>query len=300
MRYEARAPLRVDFAGGWTDVPLFATREGGAVLNAAITRYVRGYIARPDGIGPLRALRSDRSYLSYSLDLPAGAGLGASAAQTVLWVTLFRTTVANTAGRREVAAIACEVAGALGIMGGKQDEYASALGGINFLTFNDAVGVERLDLEPSFLAHLRSHLVLVYTGESRLSSAVHAAVWERYRAGDADTVGALRELKRTAHEMKSAAAAGDHTAFGALMAENWTAQKALHPSVSTERIDRLLEQARRSGAVSGKALGAGGGGCTLLLAASGQTQQVRESVAQMGLQIIDFDFDTYGVFLSKG
>ena len=84
------------------------------------------------------------------------------------------------------------------------------------------------------------------------------------------------------------------------MAENWTAQKALHPSVSTERIDRLLEQARRSGAVSGKALGAGGGGCTLLLAASGQTQQVRESVAQMGLQISDFDFDTYGVFLSKG
>src|SRR5437764_9662045 len=101
MRYKARAPLRVDFGGGWTDVPFYAQEHGGSVLNAAITHYAHGFISRPQGTGLLRAMRANRSYVSYSLDVPPGSGLGSSAAQTLLWVTLVKTSVANVSDRTE-------------------------------------------------------------------------------------------------------------------------------------------------------------------------------------------------------
>ena len=88
MHYRARAPLRVDFAGGWTDVPLYAEAEGGAVVNAAITLYATGHIVRPEGGARPRLFGGGRSSVSYQVDAPPSAGLGASAAQTVLWVTL--------------------------------------------------------------------------------------------------------------------------------------------------------------------------------------------------------------------
>ena len=192
MRYVARAPLRIDFGGGWTDVPFFAEDQGGAVLNAAITLYVRGPYP-PEQTGIIRTLRGDRSHLTYSLDAPSGAGLGASAAQTVLWATLVKTTVSNTSSRADIAEIACKVKDLLGIVGGKQDEYASALGGIGFYRFGRDVIAERLPLEAAAVQELRSRLVLVYTGKCRISSDIHDAVWSRYRAGDATVVSALRD-----------------------------------------------------------------------------------------------------------
>jgi D-glycero-alpha-D-manno-heptose-7-phosphate kinase len=311
MRYEARAPLRIDFAGGWSDIPIFAEAEGGAVLNAAITRYATGFISRPEtanvpGIaGPsmagslLSKLRGDRSYVSYTLDLPVGAGLGASAAQMVLWATLVKTPIANVSDRCQIAEIACELAKLMGILGGKQDEYAAALGGINFLTFGDSVRAERLSVDTSFLDTLRSRLVLVYTGESRLSSDIHEGVWERYRSGEHVVVEALRRLAEIATEMKTAMLAGDAESFAGLMNENWSSQKALHPSVTNERIEEIMDLAMRNGGIAGKACGAGGGGCLILVSAENRGQELRQALAGARVQVIDFDFDTYGVHLKK-
>ncbi len=300
MRYKGRAPLRIDFGGGWTDVPIYARAEGGAVLNAAITQYVRGVIARPNLKGVLRRLRGHGSYVSYSLDVPVGAGLGASAAQTVLWVALVRTAIANVSDRREIAEMACQVGASLGIVGGKQDEYASALGGINYYTFGDTVGAERLELPAAFVQELRSQLVLVYSGQSRISGSVHQYVWDRYCQGEPSTVRALAALKQLASAMKAALLARDLDTFASLLNDNWTHQKALHPSVNTPLLDDIFDFASCNGAQGGKACGAGGGGCLLFLAAPGQTERLRVALRSRKLQLIDFDFDTYGVYVTRG
>lgn len=299
MRYKARAPLRIDFAGGWTDVPEYASREGGAVLAAAITRYVTGVITRPDDEAILGRWRGDRSEVKYALDLPGGAGLGASAAQTLLWVTLVKTTIENVSSRAELAEIACQVGALLGIVGGKQDEYASALGGIQYLTFGDTVQAERLDLPPPLASELRSRLVLVYTGAPRFSGSIHTQVWDQYRAGSVPVREALASLRTIAGEMRNALVGGNLDAVGELMGENWRHQKALHPSITTPEVDGVMEIGRQSGAIGGKACGAGGGGCLVLLAAAGQQDRLRGALETRQLKMIDFDFDTYGVYLTK-
>jgi D-glycero-alpha-D-manno-heptose-7-phosphate kinase len=299
VRYKARAPLRIDLAGGWTDVPEYAAQHGGAVLTAAISQYVTGTITRPNEADSVSSRRTSRSEVSYSLDLPSGAGLGASAAQTLLWVTLVKTTIANISSRAELAEIACQVGGLLGIVGGKQDEYASALGGIQYLTFGETVQAERIDLPPPLESELRSRLVLVYTGAPRLSGSIHEQVWAQYRAGSASVGEALASLTRIAGEMRDALVAGNLEVVGELMSENWTQQKALHPSVTTPNLDAIIDLAARHGAIGHKACGAGGGGCAVFLSAAGAQAGLRKALHEHRVRIIDFEFDTYGVYLTK-
>jgi len=303
VRYTARAPLRVDFGGGWTDAPEYARDEGGAVLNAAITRYVRGSIVRPQTEGIMHLLRGDRSYVQYSLDLPPEAGLGAYAAQTVLWVTLVKMAVPNVTlapERCEIAEIACRIAEHLGILDGKQDEYASALGGITYYTFGETVEPHRLELPPAIREELHSRLVLVYTGRSRLSRSTHEQVWSCYRKGDKAIVYALASLKQLATEMKDALLSNNLDSFADLMGENWRHQKALHPSVSNPDLDELLDFGWRHGARAGKACGVGGGGCLVFMASRERTEELRGALTSRHIRVIDFEFDTYGGLLKKG
>lgn len=300
MRYKGRAPLRIDFGGGWTDVPIYAEVEGGAVLSAAITRYVRGSIGPTRPLDLLRRLRGERSSVSYGLDLPIGAGLGASAAQIVLWVALVKTAIANVTERHQIAEMACQIASTLGILGGKQDEYASALGGIRYYTFGSVVEDELLRLSPRFAGQLRDRLVLVYSGQSHLSADIHDQVWSRFRSGERSTVRALAGLRQLAGEMKRALLAADLEAFAELLNDNWSHQKSLHPSVTTLRLDDIFELARSNGAQGGKACGAGGGGCLLFLAVEGQVDRLRAALEDRRLPIIDFDFDDHGVYITRG
>jgi D-glycero-alpha-D-manno-heptose-7-phosphate kinase len=300
MRYKARAPLRIDFGGGWTDVPMYAEEHGGAVLNAAITRYAHGSIGVFPRPFPSSLLSRAASGVSYTVDAPPGSGLGTSAAQNVLWVTLVKTTVANVSSRQEIAEIACQVGKLLGIVGGKQDEYASALGGIHYFSFGDTVEAERLDVTPGLADELRNRLVLVYSGDSRISGSIHDRVWERYRAHEKRVVDALSELRRLASEMKESLFASDYRAFGRLLSENWKCQKALDGSVSTARLDAIVESALRAGASGGKACGAGGGGCLLFACEPDVRSSLMTTLSGAGLQVLDFDFDTYGVYLTKG
>lgn len=301
MRLTVRAPLRIDFGGGWTDVPLYAEDEGGAVLNAAITLYVRGSIGpnrkrwffqRPDASGG--------TTVEYSTTLPPGTGLGASAAQTVAWVTLVRAAVSNTATRSDIAEMACSVAANLGIVGGKQDEYASALGGIHYFSFGHEVQAERLELGEETLADLRSRLVLVYTGASRFSTAIHQKVWDRYRAGNREVRHALRTLRDLAGEMRGTLLTRDLDSFARLLSENWRAQTALDSAIATPDLDRVFSLASRHGALGGKACGAGGGGCAVFLTGTNQRTQLAQALQTYGLTTLDVDFDSFGVYLQKG
>lgn len=293
-RLECRAPLRIDLAGGWSDIPPFARREGGAVLNMAIAHYVTGEVQR----GTSDETESLR--ISYGLDLPAGSGLGSSAALSVTWLALVHANMGDTLDKRALAQEACQLGALLGILGGKQDEYASALGGVNLMRFGADVSVETLPLAPATQEALEARLVLCYSQQARLSSDIHDRVWGAYERGD-NTIGRhLRDLREIALAMRATLVAGDFTATATLLNQNWAAQKRLHPSITNDTVDALIAAAMAAGAAGGKACGAGGGGCLVFLAEPDRVRAVRAALRDAGARVIDTRIDWDGVTISAG
>jgi D-glycero-alpha-D-manno-heptose-7-phosphate kinase len=308
MLITSRAPVRVDFAGGWTDVGLFAQGAGGAVVNATINHYVEGHLEAEESDYPLLMTTpaapgivragGEGLRVEYHSDLPSGSGLGTSAALNVVWLSLLKSRVESDEDRARLAELAYQLEALLGILGGRQDQYASAFGGFNHMRFgpvNEEVQVERLNVPPDMVQELESRLVLCYTGKQRLSGNIHENVWGQFRRGAAPTVNALYALRDCAHQMRHALLEGNADAFAELLSENWRHQCALDPSITNSQIETLFEEAKGAGAVGGKACGAGGGGCLLFCAAPNRQPYVSDALAQAGARIIPFQFDTTGV-----
>ena len=296
--YRAEAPLRLDLAGGWTDVPPFSQREGGVVVNAAIALYARvelrigGELIRlvaedldqtvemvdsaglvADGRLPLHkaGLRmfpvSFPCTLSTRCDAPVGSGLGSSGALDVALVAALSAARLERPDRREIAQHAWQLeAVEAKLPGGKQDQFAAALGGVQRLSFRDPdVGVEPLTLDPEFAATLERQVVLCYTGRSRISGDTIARVAGAYERGERGVTGALRALKDVAERMAEALRASDVAKVGALLAENWRQQQELDAAMATPEMARLEAALAAAGALGGKAAGAGAGGCMFFL-----------------------------------
>jgi D-glycero-alpha-D-manno-heptose-7-phosphate kinase len=184
----------------------------------------------------------------------------------------------------------------LGILGGKQDQYASAIGGMSFMEFcGEEVKLSKLPLSYDTLHELEKNLVLCYTGKSRLSSDIHQNVVDAYLAGHKDTLNALKNLKQIAVEVKNALLKDDLLYFSTLLNDNWDNQKRLHASVTNPRIDSLFDLALSAGATGGKASGAGGGGCLIFYCADDQEHVVRRKLQDAACDIIDFNFDFEGL-----
>lgn len=311
MVVHSKAPVRIDFAGGWTDVSIFAASAGGAVVNATINKYVHGRMHVLDAEAPVKRLVSGPSgkyvvesesgegiEVAYRSDLPAGSGLGTSATLNVVWLSLIKSKVQSDEDRRTIAELSYDLERILGILGGKQDQYASAYGGFNYFTFSEDVGVERLKVKPETVSELESRLVLCYTGKPRLSSGIHGDVWGSFRSGNADTVNALYSLRNVAIRMRTVLLEGDVEEFGDLLNQNWRHQKSLHPSVTNSQIDGLFEFALANGGVAGKACGAGGGGCLLFLSAPGRKEDLEMGLRDQGVRVIPFQFDFDGLQVS--
>jgi len=304
MKIECRAPLRIDLAGGWSDIPPFARREGGAVLNIAIARYVTGEVRRDAGHGRDGDDGDDGDGLriSYGLDLPAGSGLGSSAALSVAWLALVHANMGTSPDRQALARDACDLGRLLGIAGGKQDEYAAAVGGVNLMRFGGAgggdVAVEPLSLAAPVREELEARLVLCYCGPARLSGDIHDRVWGAYERGDRGVGATLGVLRDTAVEMAARLAAGDFARVAMLLDRNWAAQKRLHPSISNDRVDGLFGVARAAGALAGKACGAGGGGCLVFLAEPMRVPTLRGALRDAGARLIDTRIDWEGVVVT--
>jgi len=267
MRLKARAPSRIDFSGGWTDVDLTTHEIKGAVLNAAIRQYVEGE-SRPtsDTGGKNGYYRAEVYYLS---EIPPGAGLGGSSAFRLVQLALMGEEAINSEEKR--AALADEVYHfeRRRMLCGKQDQYAAALGGINYMEFDgDKVEFKRLDLPSAILKSLEEGLVLCYTGKARLSDNVHQQVWGRFgeekqKPYESRTVTrALRRLSEIPDEQRTALQMGELPYFASLMSENWRNQKMLADCITNSDIELLYQAAMKHGdALGGKACGAGGGGC---------------------------------------
>jgi D-glycero-alpha-D-manno-heptose-7-phosphate kinase len=290
--------MRLDFAGGWTDVPPFSAREGGVVVNAAIGLHshvaltLGGKLLRlvAEDLGetlecansgglildgkldlPKAALRMFPMLGAFTLttrcDAPLGSGLGSSGALDVALVAALTRARLERLGERDLAEQAWQVeAVEAKIPGGKQDQYAAALGGWHRLSFRDPdVGVEPLTLDPSFAAVLERHIVVCYSNRSRVSGDTIARVMSAYERGDRKVTGALRGLKDAAEAMVLALRDSDLTRVGTLLTENWMHQQALDPGMRTPEMARLEEAMREAGAIGGKAAGAGAGGSMFFL-----------------------------------
>jgi D-glycero-alpha-D-manno-heptose-7-phosphate kinase len=306
----ARAPTRLDFGGGWTDVPPYTEREGGAVCSVAITRYATATAALDERAGrragvdapsddPLTAAALRRSGLRgavahVSSDVPAGSGLGGSSACGVALAGALAALRGASLAPNELAALsrATEVE-ELGVAGGYQDHYAAAYGGALLLGFSDCASVELLELPGTSADDLVRRSVLLFTGESRLSSRTIDSVRDAYVAGEPRTVAALARIKVLAIEMAAALRAGDVDSLGRLVGEHWVHQRALHPTITTPRIDAVLERARHAGALGLKALGASGGGCVLAIAEDGREDELAAAISPLG-ERLKFGIDAEG------
>ncbi len=306
----ARAPTRLDFGGGWTDVPPYPEREGGAVCNVAITRYATVTAATGEpGAGSgctrrsgeddliraaLRRSGSEHADVRLSSDFPVAAGLGGSAAAGVALAGALAILSGSPLQPHALAALSRDTEVAeLGVPGGFQDHYAASFGGALLITFANLVQVRRLGCRDQTFAELAQRGVLVYSGESRLSGATITAVSDAYRAGDRVVVDALTRMKALAVEMADALVTGDLDALGALTGEHWIHQRALHPSITTARIDAIMVAASRAGALGAKALGASGGGCVLAIAARGREDELARALSPFG-ERLSYAVDTRG------
>jgi D-glycero-alpha-D-manno-heptose-7-phosphate kinase len=330
MRYEA--PVRIDLAGGWTDVPPYSTQRGGAVVNVALALHV-GVECRPRDEGirivskdlgiSVEAESPDALVYDGTLDLlkaavrrsglqggwevttqssaPAGGGLGSSGALGVALVVATRAAAGASLPPEEAAEEAHRLeVEEIGVAGGKQDQYAAALGGLNHFEFHDpTVGITRLSLEPAFIESLQGRTVLGYTGVSRVSGDTIARVMGNFDAGDARTVNALDGLRDAAAEARDALEAHDIERLADAVQRNWEHQRALDSGMATAEMKRIEAAAKEAGAIGGKATGAGAGGCMTFIAAEGHTDDVAESVRAAGANIIPVSFDMQGVRIGE-
>jgi D-glycero-alpha-D-manno-heptose-7-phosphate kinase len=308
----ARAPTRLDFGGGWTDVPPYSEEEGGFVCNVAIARYATVRLLPSDSAegsldtrhatdsalaeAAVKRARTSGVTIAITCDLPLGAGRGGSSAAGVAvngalatWngVTIDRAAVAEQSRAIEVED--------LGVPGGRQDHYAAAYGGALSLTFGDETRVRRIQLSRSTKAALERRCIVVYTGQSRISGDTITAVLGAYRDRDRQVLRALSRMKALARAMADEISAGDIDELGELVWEHWQHQRALHPSIPTPVIDEILERARAAGAKGGKALGASGGGCVLIIAGDDTVDDVRHAIADLAPPPLAIELDETGL-----
>ena len=329
MIIRSKAPLRISFGGGGTDVPPYPEERGGAVLSSTIDRYAYcTLIERTDDSINVKSLDYDivTSYhvndeLQYDgkLDLvkaaikvlkvkngfnlflhsdaPPGSGLGTSSALVVALVGAFKHWLKLPLTDYDIAELAYHIERKeAGIKGGKQDQYAATFGGFNFIEFlGKTTIVNPLRIRMDTLSELEYRLMLCYTGKARLSAGIIEDQAKGYIQRKDDVVHALDETKKLAISMKNALLLGKLNEFGLLLHEGWGCKKRFSNKVTDTRIDELYEVARQNGAIGGKLLGAGGGGYLLFLCEFDKWHIVAEKLEKAGGKVVSFAFDLRGM-----
>jgi D-glycero-alpha-D-manno-heptose-7-phosphate kinase len=329
MEVRARAPLRVSYAGGGTDVPPYPAQMGGVVLSCTIKSYAycsispredgkitvtqenEGLKATYDHLGELqrggevefvKAVASrfeQRSGFDATLrydELP-GTGLGSSSALCVSLVGAFREWKGNSMTDYDIANLAYEIERKdVGIPGGMQDQYASTFGGFNLIEFKrDATIVNPLRIPRDILHEMEYNSLLCFNGSTRRSGGILKRQIESYESKNPRVLDALERMKVLTFQMKDLLLTGNLTGFAKLLNSEWELKKNLDQAISTEDTDKLLHVAREAGALGGKLLGAGGGGFLLLYCEPGKQISVRAAVEALGGKTFPIRFDKDGL-----
>jgi D-glycero-alpha-D-manno-heptose-7-phosphate kinase len=281
---QVRAPVRIDFAGGTTDIYPFTHLYGGAVLNAAINRYVTGKIVKTD----------EKVHLEYTGHTPTSSGLGTSGVMNLVWLALISQIKMHKKGgvifkdKIELAEKVYALEQSMGLVGGKQDQYAAALGGINFLEFNkDEVKITPLNLSKALIRKLEENLMLVYTGKPHFSGTPNGAAIQNLKKGK--NVKEMLRIKEIAVEMKNALLRGSLEMFSLLMNKETEARKMLDKATIPPATEKIIREGMRHGASAAKICGSGGGGSILFF---GDKSRLKR---KFGKRVIEFKFDFEGL-----
>jgi D-glycero-alpha-D-manno-heptose-7-phosphate kinase len=316
-----RAPLRITLAGGGTDLPSYYRVDGGFVVSATIDRHIHMLAGRPIEPGiclkhleleecgapsevrhPILRAALERHWdggpleLASISDVPPGTGLGSSGAYTVAALrTLDLLYGAAPSSAGEIAERASEIE--LGVLGrnvGKQDQYASAHGGINAYTFNpdDSVAVEPLGLPDATVAELTEHLLLFYTGGARSASQMLSGQVSGALSGNRAVERSLDHTRELALETVRLLRAGDVQGWAGLLNELWRLKLERSPHGGSPRIEEMRAAALRAGALGALLMGAGGAG--FLLVHSADPAPVRAAMAAVGAGELPFGFTDSG------
>jgi D-glycero-alpha-D-manno-heptose-7-phosphate kinase len=287
----SQTPFRVSFAGGGTDLPAYYRTGYGAVLSVALRRHMyvtvhrrfeqnirvsyskTEYADSVDGIQHdlvREAMRMTNTQgpleITTIADAPAGTGVGSSSAVTVGLLNALHAYHGRGAASSLLAEQACAIEiERLGAPIGKQDQYAAAFGGINYLRFepDESVKVESVPSSSATIAELENHGLLIFLGRQRCAGAILA----RQRAGTHAQRHVLSQMRDLAGAMRDhLVGAFDIEAFAALLDSGWRLKRSLGFGISDAETDASYRAAREAGAWGGKLLGAGGGGFLLVLA----------------------------------
>ncbi len=302
----ARAPLRLGLGGGGTDTSPYAETYGGVVINATVDLFANVTLTpRTDGKVALKLDDSQAGWsgeatptlpldgqldllrgvynrmcaefndgrpapmnLNVHADVPAGSGLGTSSAMVVALVEAFREHFQARLSPYDVAHIAYEIERLeLKLNGGKQDQYAAAFGGLNFIEFGpgDSVLVNPLRISPECKAEFEASLVLFFSGVSRDSARIIDDQMRNVASGDTKSIEAMHALKAIAVQMKEALLTERIADVGRILDEGWRYKKRTSASITSPEIDETYETAMKAGAYGGKVSGAGGGGFIMFL-----------------------------------
>jgi len=326
--FRSKAPLRISFCGGGTDVSPYPEERGGVVLSTTVDKFAYASLKpRKDDRLRVRSLDYDivanyhREALEYDgeldlvkavarhfkmptgadlfihADAPPGTGLGSSSTMCVALVGAFMTWLNLPLTNYEIAEITYKIEREeLGIAGGKQDQYAATFGGFNFIEFLGGVTVVNpLRIRPEIRFELEYSLLLCFTGQTRLSANIVASQTRAFVERKDAVVNALDRMKDLTAELKTALLLGKLPAFGKLLHTAWTEKKQLDEKITSGRIDNLYQLARRHGATGGKILGAGGGGYLLVYVPFTRKHHVARVLTEAGGEVVPFSFTDSGL-----
>ena len=314
----SRTPFRISFAGGGSDLPSFYKRETGAVLSTSIDKYM--YIAihpyfernkiqlkysKTEQVDSIEAIRHPifkevlKMYnltgvdLNSIADIPSGTGLGSSSSFTVGLLNAVRAYLGKATSGERLGELACDVEiNRVGSPIGKQDQYAAACGGLNFITFygDETVNVEKIIMQPDKKKELEDNLLMVFVGGEH--SANDILKNQQAAISDQKKFDAQKQMVKLAYNLRASLEQNNLDDFGRILHEGWLLKKSLTAGISNGIVDEMYNKGMAAGALGGKLLGAGGAGFILFYCPKDRQESFRE---QMGdINEMPFHFDNFG------
>ena len=308
-----RTPFRVSFCGGGTDMPNHYRTNGGCVVSTTIDKYVYityarsfhrnlailkystvettddlDFVKHPIFREVLQKYKVMGAEINSTSNIPAGTGLGSSSTFSVGLINAVRTMKKLPVTKQILAKEACEIEidrleGPIG----KQDQYAAAYGGLNFIRFNkdDTVDIEPISLTPEDKKRMSDNLLMFYLGGTRNASRI----LRKYNGDTPEVTSKKNELSKMTERLRDELNNGNIDYLGKNLDEGWKIKKAFSKEVSNSTIDDIYDVAMNNGASGGKLLGAGGNGFMLFYVEKDNQNSVRKALSNYREMIFDFD-----------
>lgn len=313
----SRTPFRVSFAGGGSDMPAFYHRETGAVLSTTIDKYM--YIAiHPFFDKSKIQLKYSKTELADSIDdikhpifrevlrmygmtgvdlnsiadIPSGTGLGSSSSFTVGLLNAVRAYLGKATNGEKLGKLACEIElEKVGSPIGKQDQYAAACGGLNFITFHedDEVTVEKIVMNSEKKRQLERNLMMVYVGGEHSANAILKDQQKGF--SQEDKFKTQKQMVQLAYQLKDSLESNNIDDFGKFLHEGWLMKRSLSNGISNPYVDELYDKGIAAGALGGKLLGAGGAGFILFYCPEERQEDFLKRIPNINIMPFSFDND---------